>query len=192
MVLEIRHLTVLVSDLAREAGRQVSPPLRKVVSAAVITNPFAGKYVEDLAELIGLGAELSKLLSDRAVAAIEGATVHSYGKAAIVGIDGELEHAAAILHPNFGQPLRDAIGGGKSLIPSAKKRGAPGTAIDIPLHHKDAAFVRTHFDAIEFRIGDAPFANEILVALAISSGGRPLPRVGGLQASQIVGEDGLR
>lgn len=190
--MEIRHLTVLVSDLTREADRQISPPLRKVVSAAVITNPFAGKYVEDLAQLIESGAELSKLLSDRAVAALEGASVHSYGKAAIVGTDGELEHAAAILHPNFGQPLRDAIGGGKSLIPSAKKRGAPGTTIDIPLHHKDAAFVRTHFDAIEFRIGDAPFANEILVALAISSGGRPLPRVGGLQADQIVGEDGLR
>lgn len=190
--MEIRHITVLVSDLVREAGREISPPLRKVVSAAVITNPFAGKYVEDLAQLIELGAELSKLLSDRAVAALEGAAVHSYGKAAIVGTDGELEHAAAILHPNFGQPLRDAIGGGKSLIPSAKKRGAPGTTIDIPLHHKDAAFVRTHFDAIEFRIGDAPFANEILVALAISSGGRPLSRVGGLQASQIVGEDGLR
>lgn len=119
--MEIRHLTVLVSDLAREADRQISPPLRKVVSAAVITNPFAGKYVEDLAQLIELGAELSKLLSDRAVAALEGASVHSYGKAAIVGTDGELEHAAAILHPNFGQPLRDAIGGGKSLIPSAKK-----------------------------------------------------------------------
>lgn len=190
--MEIRHLTVLVSDLAREAGREISPPLRKVVAAAVITNPFAGKYVEDLAQLIDLGAELSKLLSQRAVAALDGASVHSYGKAAIVGVDGELEHAAAILHPNFGQPLRDAIGGGKSLIPSAKKRGAPGTTIDIPLHHKDAAFVRTHFDAIEFRIGDAPFANEILVALAISSGGRPLARVGGLQADQIVGEDGLR
>ena len=191
-MVEIRQLTVLVSDLAIEAGRQISPPLRKVVAAAVITNPFAGKYVEDLKPLIDLGAELSKLLSDRAVAALEGAPVHSYGKAAIVGTDGEIEHAAAILHPNFGQPLRDAIGGGKSLIPSAKKRGAPGTTIDIPLHHKDAAFVRTHFDAIEFRIGDAPFANEILIALAISSGGRPLPRVGGLQANQIVGEDGLR
>ena len=119
--MEIRHLTVLVSDLAREAGREIYPPLRKVVAAAVITNPFAGKYVEDLAQLIDLGAELSKLLSQRAVAALDGAWVHSYGKAAIVGVDGELEHAAAILPPNFGQPLRDAIGGGKSLIPSAKK-----------------------------------------------------------------------
>ena len=190
--MEIRQLAVLVSDLAREAGCEITPPIRRVVSAAVITNPFAGKYVEDLAQLIEIGAELSELLAQRAVAAFEGAPVHSYGKAAIVGTDGELEHAAAILHPNFGQPLRDAVGGGKSIIPSAKKRGAPGTTIDIPLHHKDAAFVRSHFDAIEFRIGDAPFANEILVALAISSGGRPLPRVGGLRIDQIVGEDGLR
>lgn len=192
MGVEIRQLAVFISDLTREGGRDVTPPLRRVVAAAVLTNPFAGTYVEDLTPLIEIGAELSAMLSARAVAALEGLPVHSYGKAAIVGTDGELEHAAAILHPNFGQPLRDAVGGGKSIIPSSKKRGAPGTAIDIPLHHKDAAFVRSHFDAIEFRIGDAPFANEILVALAITSGGRPLPRVGGLQAHQIIGEDGLR
>jgi len=190
--MEIRQLVVLVSDLAREAGREVDPPLRRVVSAAVITNPFASKYVEDLSPLFVIGAEMSALLSARAVAALEGAVPHSYGKAAIVGLDGELEHAAAILHPNFGQPLRDALGGGKAIIPSAKKRGTAGTTIDIPLHHKDAAFVRSHFDAIEFRIGDAPFGNEILVALAVTSGGRPLARVGGLQVHEIVGEDGLR
>jgi len=190
--MEIRQLVILVSDLAREAGRAVDPPLRRVVSAAVITNPFASTYVEDLSPLFVIGAELSALLSARAVAALEGAAPHSYGKAAIVGLDGELEHAAAILHPNFGQPFRDALGGGKSIIPSAKKRGAAGATIDIPLHHKDAAFVRSHFDAIEFRIGDAPFGDEILVALAVTSGGRPLARVGGLQVHEIVVQDGLR
>lgn len=190
--MEIRQIHVNVSDLHREAGRSVDPSIRKVVAAAVITNPCAGRYVDDLNELTEIGTELSGLLAARAVAALEGAPVHSYGKAAIVGTAGELEHAAAILHPTFGQPLRDAIGGGKSIIPSAKKRGAAGAAIDIPLHHKDAAFVRTHFDAVEFRIGDAPFPDEIVVALAITSGGRPLPRVGGLQVHEIKGEDGLR
>ena len=190
--MEIRQTAVLVTDLHGEVGRVVEPAIRKVVAAAVIANPFAGRYVEDLAPLVQLGEELSAMLATRAVAALEGAPVHSYGKAAIVGLHGELEHAAAILHPSFGQPLRDAVGGGKSIIPSAKKRAAAGTAIDIPLHHKDAAFVRSHFDAVEFRLPDAPFDNEILVALAITSGGRPFPRVGGLRADEIDGEDGLR
>jgi len=189
--MEIRQTSVVVGDLHREAGRVVEPPIRKVVAAAVITNPFAGRFVDDISPLIQIGAELSALLATRAVEAL-GGPVHSYGKAAIVGLAGELEHAAAILHPNFGQPLRDAVGGGKSIIPSAKKRAAAGTPIDVPLHHKDAAFVRSHFDAVEFRLVDAPFEDEILVALAITSGGRPLPRVGGLQVHEIVGEDGLR
>lgn len=190
--MKVRTSALSVVDLHREAGRDVSPAIRRVVAAAVIDNPFAGRYEEDLAELFAVGAELSAQLAARAVAALEGSPVHSYGKAAIVGTAGELEHAAAILHPSFGQPLRDAVGGGASIIPSSKKRGAPGTAIDIPLHHKDAAFVRSHFDAVEFRMTDAPFADEILVALAVTNGGRPLPRVGGLQVADIVGTDGLR
>lgn len=190
--MDIRQLVTTVADLHLEAGRTVSPPVRKVVAAAVITNPFAGTYVDDLTPLIDDSVELSRLLATRAVALLEGAVPHSYGKAAIVGTSGELEHAAALLHPSFGQPLRDALGGGKSIIPSAKKRGAAGTAIDIPLHHKDAAFVRSHFDAVELRIADAPFPDEIVVALAVTSGGRPLPRVGGLTVDGIVGEDGLR
>ncbi len=190
--MEIRQSALTVLDLQREAGRAVQPVVRKVVAAAVITNPFAGRYVEDLAELTEIGTQLSGELAARAVSALDGQPAHSYGKAAIVGLAGELEHAAAILHPTFGQPLRDAVGGGKSIIPSAKKRGPAGTAIDIPLHHKDAAFVRSHFDAVEFRLTDAPFDDEILVALAVTSGGRPLPRVGGLTVDEIVGQDGLR
>ena len=190
--MEIRQTAVSVVDLHREAGRAVEPPLRKVVAAAVITNPFAGRYVDDLTELSATGAELAAMLAKRAVRTLDGAPVHSYGKAAVVGLRGELEHAAAILHPSFGQPLRDAVGGGKSIIPSAKKRGPAGTPIDVPLHHKDAAFVRSHFDAVEFRLIDAPMDDEILVALAITSGGRPLPRVGGLTVNEIVGQDGLR
>ena len=117
---------------------------------------------------------------------------HSYGKAAIVGEAGELEHAAAILHPKLGAPLRKAVSKGAALVPSAKKRGGLGAAVDVPLGHKDAAFVRSHFDAMEARIPDAPFANEILVAVVVTDSGRPHPRIGGLQVQEIVGQDGLR
>ncbi len=118
--------------------------------------------------------------------------VQSYGKAAIVGEDGELEHAAAILHPKLGAPLRQAVGGGAALVPSAKKRGGMGAAIDVPLGHKDAAYVRSHFDAMEIRVPDAPRRDEIVVAVVVTDGGRPLPRIGGLRADEIEGRDGLR
>ena len=154
-------------------------------------NPFAGRFVDDLAPLIKVGEELGDLLGRRAVAAL-GAPVHSYGKAAVVGTDGEYEHAAAILHPTLGTPFRAAVGGGKAIIPSAKKLGGPGTAVDVPLHYKDAAFVRSHFDAVEVRLVDAPRAGEILVALAVTDGGRPHPRVGGLTVAEATKEDGLR
>ena len=123
---------------------------------------------------------------------IEPGQAQSYGKAAVVGEAGELEHAAAVLHPKLGAPLRIAVEKGAALVPSAKKRGGMGTPIDVPLGHKDAAFVRSHFDAVEARITDAPFADEILVAVAVTDSGRPHPRVGGLQVSEIVGKDGLR
>jgi hypothetical protein len=118
--------------------------------------------------------------------------VESYGKAAAVGEDGELEHAAAILHPKLGAPVRRVLGKGAALIPSAKKRGGMGVSLDIPLGHKDAAFVRSHFDAMEVRVPDAPRAREIVVAIAVTDSGRPLARVGGLTKDQIKGEDGLR
>ena len=161
---------------------------------AVITNPFAGRYEENLDALIAIGEELGGLLGDKCVAAlgIAPGEAEGYGKAAIVGEAGELEHAAAILHPKLGAPLRVAVEKGAALVPSAKKLGTLGTAIDVPLGHKDAAFVRSHFDAIEARVADAPRANEIVVAVAVTDSGRPLPRVGGLQVSEIKGEDGLR
>lgn len=194
MKAEIRKIVVLLDETLTEQGRLVTPPIRRAVAAAVIANPFAGRYVEDLAPLMEIGAELGGLLIARAVAAlgIDGALVQSYGKAAAVGEDGELEHAAAILHPTMGGPIRAALGGGAALIPSAKKRGGPGVTLDVPLGHKDAAYVRSHFDAIEIRIGDAPRADEILVAVAATDGGRPLPRIGGLTVDAIVGADGLR
>jgi hypothetical protein len=174
--------------------RDVSPPIRRAVACAVIENPFAGRYEEDLSDLIAQGEELGTLLAARAIAAlgIPGEQVESFGKAAIVGEAGELEHAAALLHPKMGAPVRAALGKGPALIPSAKKSGGPGTAIDVPLGHKDAAFVRSHFDAIEARVPDAPRAGEILLCLALTTGGRPLPRIGGLTKEQIEGKDGLR
>ena len=144
--------------------------------------------------MIEIGEELGTLLTERAVTAlgIPGASAESYGKAAAVGENGELEHAAALLHPKLGTPVRKVLGKGAALIPSSKKRGGLGVALDIPLGHKDAAFVRSHFDGMEIRINDAPRANEIIVAVAVTDSGRPIPRVGGLTKDQIKGEDGLR
>jgi hypothetical protein len=160
----------------------------------VIANPYAGRYSENLDELIAIGEEMGGLLGERCVKAlgIASADAQSYGKAAIVGEAGELEHAAAILHPKLGATLRLAVSKGAALVPSAKKQGTLGTAIDVPLGHKDAAFVRSHFDAMEARISDAPRANEIVVAVVVTDSGRPHPRVGGLQVHEIVGQDGLR
>ena len=194
MPARIRKLIVQVDETLIEMGRDIKPPVRKALAMAVIDNPYAGRYSENLDELIAIGEELGGLLGERCVQAlgIEPGAAGSYGKAAIVGEAGELEHAAAILHPKLGAPLRKADEKGAALVPSSKKRGGLGTAIDVPLGHKDAAFVRSHFDAMEARVGDAPRPNEIVVAVVVTDGGRPLPRVGGLQVSEIKGEDGLR
>ena len=191
---KIRKIVTFVEETRTEMGKPVNPPTRRAAAAAVIENPFAGNYVEDLTELMEIGEELGALLTERAVAAlgIPGTSAESYGKAAAVGENGELEHAAAILHPKLGTPVRKTLGKGAALIPSSKKRGGPGVALDIPLGHKDAAFVRSHFDGMEIRVNDAPRPNEILVAIAVTNSGRPLPRVGGLTKDQIKGEDGLR
>ena len=194
MKAKIRKIVTVVEETLTEMGQSVSPPTRRAAALAVIENPFAGRYVEDLSELMDVGEELGQLLTERAVAAlgIEGAQAQSYGKAAAVGENGELEHAAAILHPKLGAPARKVLGKGAALIPSSKKRGGPGVPFDVPLGHKDAAFVRSHFDGMEVRIADAPRADEIVVAVAVTDSGRPLPRVGGLKADEIKGEDGLR
>jgi hypothetical protein len=194
MKADIRKIVVVMDETHREMGREIAPPTRRAAAVAVIANPFAGRYVEDLAELMDIGAELGGLLGRRAVAAlgIEPGQAQSYGKAAMVGENGELEHAAAILHPKLGAPLRAAVEKGAALVPSSKKMGGPGQPLDIPLGHKDAAYVRSHFDGMEVRVNDAPRANEIMVAVAVTDSGRPLARVGGLTVSEIKGEDGLR
>jgi hypothetical protein len=190
----IRKLLTVVEETHEEAGQTIKPATRKAAAIAVIWNPYVGRQDPDLSELIETGEELGALLGQRAVAAlgIAPADAQSYGKAAIVGEDGELEHAAAILHPKLGAPLRRAVEKGAALVPSAKKRGGMGAAIDVPLGHKDAAFVRSHFDAMEIRVPDAPRRDEIVVAVVVTDSGRPLPRIGGLTVGEIVGKDGLR
>lgn len=194
MSAKIRKIVTHVEETHFEMGQTIAPPTRKAVAIAVIENPYSGRYAKDLGKLMEIGAELGAMLGEACVKAL-GITpeqAESYGKAAIVGEAGELEHAAAILHPAMGAPLRKAVEKGAALVPSAKKMGGPGQPIDVPLGHKDAAYVRSHFDAIEARLGDAPRANEILVAVAVTDSGRPLPRVGGLEAGDAVGKDGLR
>jgi hypothetical protein len=191
---EIRKITVFIEETLSEMGQTISPPTRKAAAVAVIANPFAGRYVEDLTPLIDIGAELGGLLGRKCVEAlgISPAQAESYGKAALVGEDGELEHAAALLHPSLGKPLREAVEKGAALVPSSKKRSGPGRPLDIPLGHKDAAYVRSHFDGMEVSLADAPRPAEIMVAVAVTDSGRPLARVGGLKASEVEGKDGLR
>ena len=192
--MKIRKIVTSVEETHIEMGKAIAPPTRRAASTAVIENPFAGVYQEDLAALMDIGAELGALLGDKCVAAlgITPAQAQSYGKSAMVGENGELEHAAAILHPKLGAPLRAAVEKGAALVPSSKKMGSMGQPLDVPLGHKDAAYVRSHFDGVEVRLSDAPRANEILVGVAVTDSGRPLPRVGGLMAADAVGNDGLR
>ena len=193
--MEIRKYVTIVEDLKRDGQRPITDKEHKRVAVGVVfTNPFAGKDVEDLSELTNWAASVTPDLVERAfqAAGLTKDVIESYGKAAIVGAGGELEHAAALLHPSLGKPFRECIGGGLAIIPSAKKMGFPGCTIDVPLHYKDAAFVRTHFDAMEFRVLDAPRDNEIVLILAVTNCGRPHPRVGGLTIDQAKKEDGLR
>ena len=187
-------MVTIVEDTLEEGGQKILPPARRAAAIAVIENPFAGIYQEDLEALMAIGEELGSLLGDKCVVAlgVSPEAVQSYGKAALVGENGELEHAAAILHPRLGKPLRSAVEKGAALVPSNKKRGGMGHPLDVPLGHKDAAYVRSHFDGMEVRINDAPKANEILVAIAVAESGRPLPRVGGLTHEDAEGRDGLR
>jgi len=194
MKAQVRKYQIVIEETTQEMGRKIDPPVRKATAIAVILNPFAGRYQENLEELMDIGAELGEILGRKAVAAlgISPGQAESYGKAAVVGENGELEHAAAILHPKLGAPLRSAVEKGAALVPSAKKRGSMGTPMDVPLGHKDAAYVRSHFDAMEVRVADAPRADELMVCVAVTDSGRPLPRVGGLTHAEVEGKDGLR
>ncbi|MFK8076538.1 MAG: amino acid synthesis family protein [Granulosicoccus sp.] len=191
---KIRKLVTFVDETYSEMGQAINPATRRAAAVAVIENPYAGQFSQDLETLMVIGEELGGILGEKCVAAlgIQAAEAESYGKAAMVGENGELEHAAAILHPRLGKPLRAAVENGAALVASSKKMGSLGQVLDVPLGHKDAAYVRSHFDGMEVRINDAPRANEIMVAVAVTDSGRPIPRVGGLTHEDAVGEDGLR
>lgn len=194
--IKIRKFYTHVEEINSDGEKEINDGKqhKRVAICAVIENPFAGKYVEDLELLSDWGAYIAPVLVEKGLAAagLKPEDVESYGKGVIVGSNGELEHAAAIMHPKLGKPFRNAIGRGLALIPSNKKVGTVGTTLDIGLNHKDAAFIRSHFDSMEIRIPDAPRANEIVLGLVITNCGRPHPRVGGLTVDQAKFEDGLR
>ncbi|MBL0422920.1 amino acid synthesis family protein [Ramlibacter sp. AW1] len=189
----IRKWYLQVEDtLANESGVAADgEPVRKIVIAAAVHNPYAGRFEPDLSGFIepspALGAEFGRRIREAAA----GAAIHSYGKACLVGVDGEYEHGNALLTNPAANPVREAVGGGKSWVPSTGKRGGPGTPIDIPLAHKDALYVRSHYDTVTATFNDAPNRDELLVIWAFATRGRLHARLGGLRASEIKGQDGL-
>lgn len=179
--INVRKTVLIIEDTHREMGQAVKPALRKAAAIAIVENPFAGRYVEDLSALVDFGEVLGDTLTRRAVEALQVAPgeVKGYGKGAVVGSAGEIEHGAALIHPKMGKPLRAAVNGGKAIVPSTKKRGAPGTRIDVPLFFKDDEWWMPYLDAMEISVPDAPAPDEVLVAVVLSSAGRPLARLGG-------------
>jgi Amino acid synthesis len=187
-----RHFT-LIDSKAVEAGRRHEVPIVHAMCGLVVANPYVGRYVEDLGEMIEASAPLGQLMGSMLVAAMGGLPVESYGKAGVVGLGGELEHANALLTTTFANPVREAIGGALAWIPSFTKRAAPGTSIDIPMAHKDALYVRSHYDGMSITLPpEAPDAGEIVLLFCASSRGRLNARVGGLTAAAISENDGLR
>ncbi|MGA7290920.1 MAG: amino acid synthesis family protein [Terriglobales bacterium] len=189
----IRKKLLLVEEIFHEGGPIAAKPQRRAAVLAVIHNPYAGRYVEKIEDFMDdlkpLGLEMAKSL----VAALGGdlRAIEGYGKGAIVGASGELEHGA-LWHVPGGYAMREVLGGAKAIVASTKKVGGPGTRVDIPITHINASYVRSHFDAMEVGITDAPRADEILLALVMTTGPRVHARVGGLKVSEIKGEDGLR
>ena len=175
--MKLRKTMTIKEVIETDSMGQACDPIVRVVAMAVVENPFAGSHVEDLSPLFDMGGQLGERLMEQAVALLDGPPV-SYGKAAIVGAAGDLEHGGAMIHPKLGKPMRAAVGGGEALIASNAKVAAVGAPIDLPLGHKDQAWSFDHFDTITVMIGDAPRADEIVLCMGVADGGRPLPRVG--------------
>ena len=175
--MDVRKTLIIKETIESDGFGKACDPITRVAAVAVIQNPFAGKFVEDLSPLFDVSGQLSERLMGDAVKMLGGSPV-SYGKAAIVGVDGEMEHGGAVLHPKLGKPMRAAVGGGKALIPSNAKVAAAGVPIDLPLGHKDEAWSFDHFDTMTVMVADAPRADEIVLCMAVSDGPRPHPRVG--------------
>ena len=189
--MQIKRTLTFFEEVRLEAGQQIDPPLRKVAAAAVIDNPFAGRFERDLSRLTNESAAIGQHICQVAMALLSPHKAESYGKAALIGMNGEQEHGVAMLTTVFGNVMREAAGGGKAWISSLTKRAAPGATIDIPLAHKDALYVRSHYDGITVMLPDAPLPNEMAIICAFASRGRPNHRVGGLAAGEIKGIDGL-
>src|SRR5216683_1578708 len=188
--MQIKRTLAFVDDVTIEAGQTVNPPLRKVAVVAIIDNPFAGKFEKDLSPLTTASEEIGRHISKMAIALLAPHKPESYGKGAVIGVNGEQEHGVAMLTTVFGNVMRDAAGGGKAWISSMTKRAAPGATIDIPLAHKDALYVRSHYDGITITLHDAPLPDEIAIICGYASRGRLNHRIGGLAADQIKGVDG--
>lgn len=177
MSLNIRRLQILKDVLFAEAGAAAPKPITRAAALAVIANPFAGRHVHDLAPLFDVGAEIAERVMPQLLATLDGPAV-SYGKGAIVGVNGDMEHGGAICHPKMGKPVRAAVGGGEALIPANVKVAAAGAALDVPLGHKDNLWSFEHFDTFTVGVSDAPRPDEIVVVIAVADGGRVNPRVG--------------
>lgn len=175
--MHVRKTVLIMETIESDGAGRICAPITRVIAVAVIQNPFAGRFVEDLSLLFDIGGQLGERLMGDAVGLLPGPPV-SYGKAAIVGIAGDLEHGGALIHPKLGKPMRAAVGGGKALIPSNAKVAAAGARIDLPLGHKDDAWSFDHFDTATVMIADAPRPDEIVLLMAAADGGRPHPRVG--------------
>ena len=189
----VRKYAVTVEEIHHEGGPAASVPLKRGAALAVIANPYAGRYVEDIQGFMDDLKPFGLAMAQRLLAAMGGdaKAIQGYGKGAIVGAAGELEHGA-LWHVPGGYAMRELLGDAKAIVPSTKKVGGPGTRLDIPVTHVNASYVRSHFDAFEIGITDAPRADELLFALVMTTGPRIHARVGGLKASEIKGEDGLR
>ena len=187
---DVRSWYAHTEEIWEAGGPRLAAPLVKAVAAAVIANPFAGRWQMDLSALTAPSAALGAELGRRAVALLGGRPVHSYGKGGMAGIAGEQEHVVACITTVFGDALREAVGGGAAWISSATKVAVAGSSLDLPLAHKDALYVRSHYDAVTVAIPTAPLPNELVIAVAVASGGRPHDRVGGLSATEAIG-DGL-
>lgn len=192
MKLVMRRWFTYIEHKMSQDMREADPPLCKVAAVAVVENPYAGRQVEDLSPLIEASVGIGEFLAGKAVAAISPYSVQSYGKGGIVGLAGEQEHVNALLTTKFAEPLRAAIGGGQAWIASFTKRAGPNTVIDVPLAHKDALYVRSHYDGMTMSFPDTPMPDEIAVIICVANRGRIGARVGGIPAGEIVGRDGLR
>lgn len=191
MKLKIKRSYTIIENKGIEAGKAALVPLRKVAAVVVIDNPYAGRYVKDLGPMIKASAALGRELAAMAAQALAPYKAQSLGKAALVGISGEQEHANALLTTTFAEPLREALGGGKAWISSMTKVAMAGTPIDVPMNCKDALYVRSHYDGMSLVLPDAPMPDEIAVILCLANRGRLNARVGGLAYDRLKGENGL-